>query len=246
MPYTANRGHKIHYTIEGEGPLLILQHGYFDSAASWKELGYVDGLKSDFTVACVDSLAHGKSDKPADGDSYFLSQRAGDIVAVINDIGEEKAHLLGYSMGAWLAVGVAKYYPERLESLTIAGWDCIDGMATPFKLFGIEKMDFNTFFEGAKSGAPELTEWVTEDLKEPLEKCFNQLYDLEGSKEAVLALDVPILLWDGEEDPYHGPMQKFAKENGFSFISTPGDHIAATMNNADIVIQEVKNFLGKI
>ncbi len=244
MPYTTNRGHKIYYTLEGEGPLFIFQHGFLDNAECWKESGYVDRLKADFKVACIDSLAHGKSDKPEDAGSYVLSQRASDIVAVMDDIGEKKAHLLGYSMGGWLGVGVAKHFPERLISLMIAGWDCIDGLATVFRPFGIERIDFDPFFEQAKEFMPELTEWVTEDDKVALELCFNQLFDLEGSKEAVLSLNVPVLLWDGQEDPYHGPMQRFAEENSFAFISTPGDHSSAMRNNADVVTREIRNFLG--
>lgn len=43
--------------------------------------------------------------------------RSGDIIAVIDDLGDERAYLIGHSMGAWLAVGVAKYHPARLSSL---------------------------------------------------------------------------------------------------------------------------------
>jgi len=209
-------------------------------------LNRYNGLKTDFKVACIDSLGHGKSDKPTDADSYHQSQRAGDIVAVIDDLSEKQAHVLGYSMGAWMAVGVAKYYPERLLSLMIAGWDCVDGMATPFRQLGIERMEFDAFFEGAKSALPpEMLEWVTDEVKESLASCYEQLYDLEGSKEAVLALTKPVLLWDGQDDPYHEPMQNFADENGFKFISTTGDHILAMMDNAHIVIPAIKDFIGK-
>ena len=245
MPFAHNRDHKIHYTVEGEGPLIILQHGFLDNSESWKEAGYVEGLKAELKVACVDSLGHGKSDKPTDAESYLQSHRAGDLIAVIDDIGEKQAHLLGYSMGGWMAVGVAKYFPERLKPLMIAGWDCVDGMATAFRPMGVDRIDFNTFFDGAKSIAPELTEWVTDDLKEPLALCYEQLYDLEGSKEAVLAFKKPILLWDGQDDPYHDPMQKFAKDNGFTFVSTSGDHILAMMDSAHIVTREIKDFIGK-
>jgi pimeloyl-ACP methyl ester carboxylesterase len=47
--------------------------------------------------------------------------RSGDIIAVIGDFGDERAHLIGHSMRAWLAVEVAKYHPARLPSLVVGG-----------------------------------------------------------------------------------------------------------------------------
>jgi pimeloyl-ACP methyl ester carboxylesterase len=48
--------------------------------------------------------------------------RSGDIIAVIDDLGDERAQKVGHSMGAWLAVGVAQYHPARLPSLVVGGW----------------------------------------------------------------------------------------------------------------------------
>ncbi len=73
--------------------------------------------------------------------------------------------------------------------------------------------------------------------------CFEQLYDLEGSEEAVLSLNVPVLFWDGKDDAYHDPMQKYANSNGFSFVSTSGDHLLAKINSAGVITREIKRFL---
>ena len=113
MPFVTNRGQRIHYTLDGDGPLVVLQHGYLSSAADWKTCGYVDVLtEAGFRVACVDSLAHGESDKPTDPDLYALPHRADDIVAVLDDLGADRAHLVGYSMGGWIAGGVAAAPPR--------------------------------------------------------------------------------------------------------------------------------------
>ncbi|MHC6151968.1 alpha/beta fold hydrolase [Bradyrhizobium elkanii] len=101
MPFANHRGQRIHYTVEGSGPLIVLQHGLLLDAASWKQCGVVDALADRFRVACVDSLGHGLSDKPADPALYNQAQRAGDIVAVIDDLGGERAHVVGHSMGGW-------------------------------------------------------------------------------------------------------------------------------------------------
>lgn len=70
MPFAVHRGHPIHYTIAGEGPLVVLQHGLLMDAGVWKGGGFVDALTDRYRVVCVDSLGHGLSDKPPDADRY--------------------------------------------------------------------------------------------------------------------------------------------------------------------------------
>ena|ERR1700731_4002259 len=99
MLFASNRGQRIHYTVDGVGPLVVLQHALLMDADSWRRSGFVDALADRFRVACLDSLGHGLSDKPSDSALYDQEQRAGDIVAVIDDLGYDRAHLVGYSMG---------------------------------------------------------------------------------------------------------------------------------------------------
>ena len=68
MPFAVHRGRRIHYTVEGEGPLVVLQHGLLMDGGAWKQAGFVGALRERYRVACVDSLGHGLSDKPSDPD----------------------------------------------------------------------------------------------------------------------------------------------------------------------------------
>ena len=86
MPFASNRGQRIHYTVDGSGPLVVLQHALLMDAECWTQSGFVDALTDGFRVACVDSLGHGRSDKPSDPELYDQEQRAGDIIAVIDGI----------------------------------------------------------------------------------------------------------------------------------------------------------------
>jgi pimeloyl-ACP methyl ester carboxylesterase len=96
MPFVTHRGQRIHYTVEGEGPLVVFQHGLLDNARGWKDFGFVDALAERYQVACVDSLGHGLSDKPPEPGNYGQRERAGDIVAVVDALGRERAHVNGY------------------------------------------------------------------------------------------------------------------------------------------------------
>ena len=55
MPFADNNGVKIHYQVEGEGPPLVLQHGFSGSLQSWHDSGYVGTLKRDHRLILADT-----------------------------------------------------------------------------------------------------------------------------------------------------------------------------------------------
>ena len=221
MPFVSHRGQRIHYTVEGAGPLVVLQHGLFMDADSWKANGIVDALKARHRVACVDSLGHGLSDKPTEARLYDQDQRAGDLAAVIDALGEDRAAVFGYSMGAWMAVGLAKYYPAKVSSLVVGGWDLVNGV--PKGPQG--PLTFELFMAFARATAPALVAWVTPEVEPAMRACFEALSQLDGAREAVLDGDFPVLLWDGDQDAYAPPMRAFAAAEGLPFLSSPGGHV---------------------
>jgi len=121
MPYADNRGTRIHYEVEGEGPPLVLQHGFTGNLRRWRTFGYVDALKSSYRLILVDARGHGASDKPHDPAAYELSLRAGDVTAVLDALKIPGAHYWGYSMGGWIGFGMAKHAAGRVLSLVIGG-----------------------------------------------------------------------------------------------------------------------------
>jgi len=164
------------------------------------------------------------------------------VLCVADEVGAERFHLVGYSMGGWIATMVAIQAPERLESLTIGGWDLVDGPASVSKAMGVD-MNFDLLLAGASEMAPELTAWVTDAVKPGLQACWDQLTDLTGAAEAVDGLQAPVLLWNGDQDPYHASMEQWAKTHGAQFLSVPGDHIGAIIQSAKPSILGVRSFL---
>lgn len=227
MPFVTSRGGQIHYSVEGSGPLVILLHGLLSNAKSWKRWGVVDALADGYSVACVDSLGHGLSDKPSDEAPYGLEARSRDVVAVIDDLGFERAHVIGYSMGGWLSVGVAKYHRSRLSSLIVGGWDILRGVEGSRSAPNGGASDFRDQIAAARVTEPAMVKWVTADVEPGLCACWDALADLRGARDAVVNAGVPVLLWSGHDDPNHEPMRTFATTEGLEFLSTGGDHASA-------------------
>lgn len=99
MPFANNDGIRIHYHVEGSGPPVVLHAGFTVDLEAWYEWGYVDALRPEYRLILIDPRGHGKSDKPHDPAAYEMSLRAGDVLAVLDNLGLQQAHYIGYSMG---------------------------------------------------------------------------------------------------------------------------------------------------
>ncbi|MCO6451399.1 MAG: alpha/beta fold hydrolase [Caldilineales bacterium] len=126
--FVDNDGVKIHYEVVGEGPPLVLVHWGSGSTKDWHIFGYVDALKDDYQLILIDMRGHGQSDKPHDPSAYDAETQVGDVLAVLDELGIEKANYFGYSLGANLGWALAKHAPDRFHSYILGGdapssWD---------------------------------------------------------------------------------------------------------------------------
>jgi pimeloyl-ACP methyl ester carboxylesterase len=117
-----SRGYTISYEDDGHGPAVVLVNGFASPAAEWRKFGYVDRLVDRYRVLAVDSLGHGRSATPHDGEAYRPRDVAADIVVAMDAAGVERAALWGYSRGGWLVAIVAAEYPDRVSALIAGGW----------------------------------------------------------------------------------------------------------------------------
>jgi pimeloyl-ACP methyl ester carboxylesterase len=138
MPYAHNGDVRIHYTVEGCGPPLVLHHGFTGSGRDWETFGFVAGLRDAYQLIMLDARGHGASDTPHEPSAYGFAHGAGDVVAVLNELGFAQAHYYGYSYGGAMGWALGWYAPERFASLSIGGahpfppsaevWDRFDEM----------------------------------------------------------------------------------------------------------------------
>ncbi|WP_461519329.1 alpha/beta fold hydrolase [Porticoccus sp.] len=132
MPIANVNGVSITYVDEGQGEPLILLHGLGVSRADWGP--QIDHFSHSFRVIAPDFRGHGDSAKP-DGD-YSVPIHAADVIALMDQLGIDSAHVVGLSMGGMVAFQMAADAPHRLRSMTIIN----SGPALPDDSFAAKKM----------------------------------------------------------------------------------------------------------
>lgn len=107
----------IHLECSGEGPPLVLLHGFTSSARTWAPLR--PALEKQCKVIAVDLPGHGKSSSPPDADRYRLHRFADDLAHVLDVLSIDRTVLLGYSMGGRAALRFAISHSGRLSALIL-------------------------------------------------------------------------------------------------------------------------------
>ncbi len=102
------------YEIKGEGPALIFLHGFLCSSDVWECL--IPLLERDFQLVMIDLPGHGSS---LDVQMESMSQMVSDVIEVTNALNLKKYHLLGHSMGGYVALALMAEVSKRIMSLSL-------------------------------------------------------------------------------------------------------------------------------
>ncbi|HEY2356728.1 MAG TPA: alpha/beta fold hydrolase [Phenylobacterium sp.] len=117
MPKLDRDGVNIYYEVHGEGPALILTHGYSATSEMWA--GQVGPLSKHFKVVTWDMRGHGRSDYPADQNAYSEEATVGDMAALLDAVGARGAVVGGLSLGGYMSLAFHLAHPERTRALLI-------------------------------------------------------------------------------------------------------------------------------
>ena len=105
-----------HVVTGGEGPPLLLVHGWPQTWYAWRLV--MPALARGFTVVVPDQRGTGLSGKPADG--YDTATLAGDLVARMDALGHERFAVAGHDTGMWIGYALAADHPSRVDRLAVA------------------------------------------------------------------------------------------------------------------------------
>jgi pimeloyl-ACP methyl ester carboxylesterase len=251
MPYANHQGIRIHYQVDGDGPPLVLEHGFTSSLKSWYRYGYVDALRPDYRLILFDSRGHGGSDKPHDPAAYDLSLRAWDVIAVLDDLHLPTACFWGYSGGGRTGFGLAKYAPERLAGLIIGGMHPYERrLSAANRLAGTDPEAFVAALL-ARLGIDPAT--LSPDLRaEILANDFQALAvmqrDYPSMEEILPTMTMPCLLYASDADPYYpGALKCVQSMPNATFFALHGfNHAAGFEEAAGLVLPHVTKFLRAV
>lgn len=245
MTFFENNGIKIHYEIEGEGPDLIMIHGFSSNIeANWRVTNWISTLKDDNRLILIDCRGHGKSDKPTDPIHYGRNIPE-DIIKLMDYLSIQKANFFGYSMGARLTFYTLVNHPNRVNCAILGGYILppIQGKRPA--------LPFDAIINGLKADN-------IDQVKDPLAKDFRRTAESKGAnlnafaavlegykqdpedlyasrsecKKILEKISVPVLTVLGSDDFLQGDKAAIANlvPNACHFQIQGKDHIAVVQD----------------
>ncbi len=195
----------IYYEVTGDGEPLVLSHGAGGNHAIWFE--QVAFFSRRYKVITWDQRSFGNSSD--DAGRHHPEAFAADLLALLDHLGIDRAHLAGQSMGGWTTARFALDHPERVRSVILA--DTTGGFAT-----AAARADYERLVSG--EARTEAAQWIADGrIDQPAMRSFlyGQISSLNGQRptdigQALFAADytprasaltMPVLVIFGSADP---------------------------------------------
>ena len=110
-------GVELYYEVHGDGPPLLLTHGYSSSSHMWA--GQVEPFSRRYKLITWDMRGHGHSDYPEALSEYSEAATVADMAAILDTVGADKAIIGGLSLGGYMSLAFHLAHPERTNALLI-------------------------------------------------------------------------------------------------------------------------------
>jgi pimeloyl-ACP methyl ester carboxylesterase len=235
----------LHYQDRGSGTPVILLHGFgLNARTGWELRGVPRTLLDDFRVIALDQRGHGRSGKPHDPAAYG-EEMAHDVARLMDHLRLEKAHVVGFSMGAFVTLKFASLYPERLITAAVcgAGYEAVDGenlgALKAMQAAVLERRDFRPLAKFLEPGRQDPPRWKAAGMNLYLRAANDELAlaavlggfpRLAAPPDAVRAIDIPMISIIGSDDPFlPGVEVLHALAPNHELIVVPGKNHMNTM-----------------
>ncbi len=267
--YANNNGVKIHYASAGQGPLIVMIHGFPDYWYTWRD--QMQALSPNYQVVAIDQRGYNLSDKPKGVENYDMKLLVSDVVAVIKHLGKDKAIIVGHDWGGIVAWTFAMSLPQMTEKLVILNLPHPRGLSR--ELANNPQQQKNSSYarmfqqEGAEKQltAEGLARWVKDPkAKEKYIEAFKRSdfeamlnyykrnYPREPYKEdtsPVVKVKMPVLLIHGLDDTalLAGALNNTWDwiEKDLTLVTIPGAGHFVQQDASELVTRSIKMWLAR-
>ena len=255
MPFVSNKGTRIFYRSEPQAVAgneanipLLLAHGFMQRSDDWADAGFVNRLSQVRPLFLVDFRGHGQSDKPHSVADYRMQLLVEDLTAVLDQLEAPAVDFMGYSFGAWVGFGMAKFAPKRLRSVVLGGMHPYVRDPGPLQ----RRIDRFSRARDALTAGGHHAELIPDQVKaqfadndiEALIALTTAIRDSEGFEDALDPLLLPGLIYAGEEDPaYPLARQCVQGHDNLEFLSLPGLGHMEAWHQSEVVLPHAIRFL---
>jgi pimeloyl-ACP methyl ester carboxylesterase len=200
-------GVEIAYEVWGEGPPVLLIHGFASNAfVNWRDTHWVKVLnEAGHQVITIDNRGHGQSEKLYDSELYSAPIMADDAVRLLDHLNIAQADVMGYSMGARITAFVAMNYPTRVRRAVFAGLASrmITGVGGSEEIaLALEAPSAADVVDRGAKGFRLFADQTKSDRR-ALAACIRSSR-VKIKAEALAAITVPVLVVAGELDDVAG------------------------------------------
>lgn len=203
----------VEYKTAGQGPVVVLIHGFMESARIWRR--YSEKLSSKLRVIRINLPGHGKSS--VQGDAHSMELMADAVKAVLDHEGVSKAMLVGHSMGGYVSLAFAERYTEKVSAMVLLNSSCFadtkqkkEDRDRSVKAAEAHKMKYitsvipNLFFErsGVKASKRivKMVKIATDQPKEGITAALKGMRDRPERSEVLRQAGFPVLIVAGHDD----------------------------------------------
>jgi pimeloyl-ACP methyl ester carboxylesterase len=165
--YVYTNGIRMHYVEQGEGPMVLLCHGWPEFWYSWRH--QIPALAAaGFRVVAPDQRGYGETDAPDEVESYTQLNLVADLVGLVQELGEDKSFIVGHDVGSAVAASASLLRPDMFRALGLLSVPYMPRQklrpAVRFDVVSQEKQFYQRYFQRRNHVERELEEDLARSL----------------------------------------------------------------------------------
>jgi pimeloyl-ACP methyl ester carboxylesterase len=231
------------HEVVGDGPPLLLLHGFLSDRTTWRSAGYLERLPGRALIL-VDLRGRGESPRPHAVAEHAAERHVADLVALLDGLGVAQTAVWGASWGGTLGLRLYEAHPDRVERVMVTGAHAepspVDGPALAAQAAALREHGTAPLIAGA-----ELPGWLRDVVlaQDPFALAA-AAEALAGDVAPVLVPGDPVHFVVGELDPILPQVGATSTRIGAELSMLAGCDHAASIARADLAVDAARDFLS--